>query len=421
MSSPPPSSDPPPIGPANGSRTLEDIESTLDRLLDPVLSLRRTALPLAQGIAPLPRAEQDFVLHWVTVAARTNIELAYQLAAAAPHALAAPNPAAAEAWIIEAMDTYDREGLHRATEVLFDPARFTRAAPDAAAVAFDDVAHVLRLFMHGLAGRPLRLDTAARSYTDTETLYLPLRIARTRTAAENFFLYKAGAVLLWAQTRYGTFHADLEKACSGYVDPARARALLNALETLRLESRIAQILPGLARDLAALRTRPPDPRCAPLLAPSATVEDSIALLAALYDSPPALEDPYHIVLEPAQAAAVKRARMAREKNELQTALAQLLEEQDAGSSAGGGDGRYSLEIVDAENEGDASYALSLDSKPVAPSPEVSRLIDSIMQDLGHVPEDYLLPHANPAGEDASLQGLRIPQEGRAFFYNEWDY
>ena len=421
MSSPPRSSEPQLAAQAGAPRTIEDIDTALDRLLDPVLSLRRTALPLAEGIAPLARAEQNFVLHWVAVSARTNIELAYQLAAAAPRALSQLDCTAAEAWIIAAMDTYDREGLHRATEVLRDRASFTQLT-DAAGIEFDDVAQVLRLFMHGLSGQSLKVDSAAHSYTDTETLYLPQHIARAGTAAENFFLYKATAVLLWAQSRYGTFSEDLEAACARYPDPERALALLTALETLRLESRLADVLPGLARGLAELRVAPLDARCAPLLEASASVHESIALLGALYDAPPVLENPCAIVLRPARAAAVKRARVRREKDALRSALAQLLEESNAGSAAGGADARLAVELRDDQSGAAPTYVLRLDGKPLTPPAEVSRLLDSITQDFGSVPEDYLLrPAAGRETEETESEGPPLRQEGRAFYYDEWDY
>jgi len=168
--------------------------------------------------------------------------------------------------VIEAMDSYDREGLHRGSQVFRQIDSHLQRAGATQAARFEDHARVLELFACGLSGRRLKLDVAAEPYTDTETLYLPPRIAAFPTHTENFNLYKLLIALLWAQARYGTFHADVAAACAAYADPARAAALLGHLETLRLETRIAATLPGIARDLARLRGTPPDPRCAPLAA-----------------------------------------------------------------------------------------------------------------------------------------------------------
>jgi hypothetical protein len=88
------------------------LEKKLDDALDTVLSARRTAQPLALNLAPLERELQDFTLHWVAVIARTNGELAYQFASLAPTVLHKIDLSTAEAWIIHAMDTFDREGLY---------------------------------------------------------------------------------------------------------------------------------------------------------------------------------------------------------------------------------------------------------------------------------------------------------------------
>ena len=332
MSSPPPSSD---LRLRAGRRSAlrAEIESALDELLDAVLSSRRTATQSAEALAKLTRAEQDFVLHWVSVIARTNAEMAFQFAAAAPRALQMLDATAAEAWIIQAMDVYDREGLYRGSQVFKNARAFATARNDAhATVAFDDIAQCCNSSCTRFPGAECACPPPAHAYTDTETLYFPARIAHRPTVDQNFLLYKAMAALLWAQSRYGTFNVDLQAACADFGDPNRALALLNALETIRLEACIGRVLPGLAREMAALRGRvAPDARCSRLLEPAATVHDSIVLLGAFYDSPPR----YAILriwecLEPAPRPR-DLARLRREKDKLQAALARLARRAQAGT------------------------------------------------------------------------------------------
>ncbi|MEK7834888.1 MAG: hypothetical protein AAB298_01895, partial [Pseudomonadota bacterium] len=170
----PPSSDPRlTIALSEPLSTLE-LEERLDEALDAVLSSRRTAQPLALGLAPLEREWQDFTLHWVGVIARTSSEMAYQFAALAPDALRNFDPATAEAWIIHAMDTFDREGLYRGSSELKNRDAFIAASRSRTrAVAFEDACNVLGLFICGLAGRRLKLESGNAAYTDTETIYLP--------------------------------------------------------------------------------------------------------------------------------------------------------------------------------------------------------------------------------------------------------
>jgi nitric oxide reductase NorD protein len=410
------------------TNTLED---RLDEILDPVLSTRRTATRLAETIAPLARDLQDFTLHWTAVIARTNPEMAYQFAAAAPQGLARLDLVSAEAWIIEAMDTYDRDGLYRGSAVFKNIDEFAaRSSETTAAVSFADVTQVLQLFICGLSGRRLMLDTAPHPYTDTETLFQPLRIALCATREENFFIYKVIASLLWAQGRFGTFNADLESACAAYEDPGHALQLLNTLETVRLEACISRALPGLAREMQKLHEKEPaDPRCASLAAPTATVNDSIALLSQVYADMMPVHYRYAHVLQPAQAAAIRKARLAKEKGEFQSVLAQLLEEKTEGVTSQIPPGeRFSIQTAAPAAENDsASYELQLDGKPVSPPENVSQLMASILQDLGEIPEEYLVaagdggyrPNQRSEQDPADVWRGTYHEEG-AYFYNEWD-
>ena len=320
MSSPARSSNAPAAGAQGARLTVAQLEERLDEALDPVLSSRRTAQPLAAKLAPLGRDLQDFALHWIAVIARTSGELAYRFAALAPDVLGRVDPPAAEAWIIHAMDTFDREGLYRGSAELNDVDAFMQASLHSEeAVTFEDASNVLRLFVCGLAGRPLKIELAAEAYTDTETLHLPARMSARASHEQNFLLYKGLATHLWAQARYGTFNVDPTQQLAKFADPARALTLYNYLETTRLDAIIARELPGLARELTALREGAEPPReCARLRDAAASATDSLALVAALYEKnfePPHLS--YMGVLHPDIAAS--RARIASRARKERTA------------------------------------------------------------------------------------------------------
>ena len=433
MNSPAPSSEPrltrAPVAPL----TARQLEERLDEALDPVLSSRRTAQPLAERLAPLARDLQDFALHWVSVIARTSGEMAYQFAALAPEALGRLDSAAAEAWIIQAMDTFDREGLYRGSAQLKSVDEFVAASRQRAdAVTFEDAHNVLELFICGLAGRRLKLEPANETYTDTETIHLPARVAGHSSRAQNFLLYKALATHLWAQARYGTFNTDPAEKLADYADPVRALALYHYLETTRIDAIIARELPGLARELAGLRegTEPP-PACARLCEPGATAEDSLALVKALYASfdPPSLS--YMGTLQPAIVRAVRASRLAREKKELQSALAGMQEEKpggaDARSSSATAKPGFSI-IANEQPDAHQRIELRLNGEPVTPPDHVNDLLQSIAQDLGEIPADYLVPagdgayRENRTPEDtAAAPWQGVYRDEGAQFYNEWDY
>ena len=108
-------------------------------------------------------------------------------------------------------------------------------------------------FFRGLSGRKLKIEAGEEAFTDTETIFLPLLLARLSSPEQNFLLYKAMIVALWAQTRFGTFRADLPALLDSHTDPDRALKLFHGLETLRLEAVISRELPGLHRQLGVIR------------------------------------------------------------------------------------------------------------------------------------------------------------------------
>ena len=405
--------------------TTSELKDKLDALLNPVLSSRRTAAPLAQPLAALTRASQEFALHWVEVIGRTNYEMAYQFASAAPDALMLLDAGAAEKWIILAMDSYDREGLHQGSLVFKNFAAFAASTGNEYAVAYEDVTHILELFVCGLSGRPMKIDTAPVAWTDTETLYLPPRMTVGANRAQNFLIYKLIATFLWAQTRYGTFMADLDAAVARHADPARALDWLNYLEIVRLEAWIARALPGLARDLAMLRgDSHTDARYATLRTPDASVKDSIALLNSLTLTGDPPRHAWMGILRPGDAARSRSERLVREKSDLQAALAALLDER---SDAGDGEPATSIEAdITTSADGDIKVQLSLGGEPLTAPEHMRDLLDSIVHDLGGIPDDYLTPADSStvpgdAGETSDRNGADTASEESARYYHEWDH
>jgi nitric oxide reductase NorD protein len=430
--------------------TAQEIEEKLDESLDPVLSSRRSASAPARALAGFTRAQQDFVLRWVDIVAKTNAEMGYQFAAHAPEGLRRMDLAGTEEWIIHAMDVYDNDGLYPASRVFNEAEVFAAGLKDmAVGIGFEDVAGILELFVQGLSGRALKLESGEPQdtgpelgdlpWTDSTTLYLPARVARFPERDKNFQLYKAMVAHLWAQTWYGTFHLDLVGACTGFADPAKALRLLHALETVRLDARLAADLPGLHRDLQALRLRlgetlhPPAWAAAlrPLSRAQATVEDSCALLTQLYDSeiPPPLS--YQGRLFPERVAQTMVLRQAQDKHQLQEALARLAEEHapqaNDDQQACPFDERFQLtQNPEPREDGLFDYELRLNGQPLAPPPEVRALIDSILQDLGRIPDDYLTAagggyRQGPAEKRAEDVWKGTYHEEGAFLYHEWDY
>jgi nitric oxide reductase NorD protein len=402
------------------------LEARFEDLVGAVLSTRRTATGMAQRLAGEGRALQEFVLHWTEVTAKTNPELAYQFAALSADAVAALGQAGAERWLLAAMDVYDRDGLYRASAELKDLDGYVaRARETAFGLSFEEVSGVLELFVTGLAGRRLRLEAGAPSRTDTATLTLPERIARYPTRAENFRLYKVSAALLWAQARYGTYNLAPE----AYPQDADGLARFALLETLRLSACLGRALPGLARDLAALAQPELGAEFAAarerLARPDASAADSVRLAGELARVARWPSWPFVGAIDPVRALAVRAERVQRESAALREALERLRGELPAGEGVTTGEpAQAALQLEVSEADERIEVSATLDGRALALPPEVASLAESLIQDLGALPEDLLAPAGERAGRAAArdADAPEVGEEGaEALYYDEWDY
>ncbi|MHB1566454.1 MAG: VWA domain-containing protein [Acidiferrobacter sp.] len=415
--------------------TAAELEDWLDDSLDAVLSIRRTTQAIAQALAGLDRRRQEYARHWLDIIAKTNPELAFHFGIHVTEALQRMPTEDAEAWIVETMDVYDQLGLYPAVAILADIPTFAAASESKArAAVFAEVAPMLELFLQALSGRKLKLEIGDRTYTDTSTLYLPARLTQLAHREDNLRLYKITAAHLWAQTWFGTFRGPaaqhLLEQCQQYPDPDYALRLFHALETIRLDACLARELPGLYRELQGLKTGAPEPlewaaQAAALRAPQAAVTDTYAAVRALYGTPVPTPFAYQGILD---AKAVNRAmseRMASERAALAHALKQLLADKERPSrdTPDPTERRFTTPTEDGPKQ---QPRLILDGQPLVPPPEVRALMHSIVQDLGEIPDAYLVP----AGDGAYAADVeKKPEdvwkgtyhEDGAFLYNEWDH
>ena len=425
--------------------TVDEIKAWLDEALESVLSATRSTQSLARSLSGLDRTRQNFALLWVDVIGKTNTELAYQFAVRVSDAFRLMDVPDMERWIIHAMDTYDRDGLYPGIAAF---AQFQVVAVEAdelrRGVTLEEIHRVLELYVQGLAGRSLKIAAAADSYTDTETLFLPHRVAAFSDRQNNFRRYKTTVAHLWAQTWYGTFRTPeparpLDEVLAEFNDKLKAARLFHALETVRLNANLEREFPGLYREMAELQQRAGEVRypatwrtaIRQLKKPAATVSDSRAWLSKLYSGQLPETYCYQGTLIPDRARKVMEQRMAREKILFQQALDQLgkpyaVDLSDAGIASHRP--RHVIKPVpDPDHPGEISFLSAAGGQPVQLPAHLRALVQSIIQDHGRIPEDYFWetagenlrapeeqPHAMPA-EDEADGGERV------FIYQEWDF
>jgi nitric oxide reductase NorD protein len=395
---------------------------------------------LIADIAPLPRAQQDYLLDWIKRISTTNIEIAYQFAGRAVSLLDKLDRRVLETWALTAMDTYDRTGLRDALLVIRNVEQFVHSSEiRTAGTVFEDVSGILLTFVHGLSGRKLKLEQADAPYTDSETLFLPAVISWMATVEDNFSLAKAMVAFQWAQTRFGSFRADLHEALADYPDQTHALNCFFALETLRLEACLARELPGLTRDMLRLKAQSGNAALTPiwqafetrLAQPDASVETSLACVAEAYPHPAPQPVCYQGELRPDIVAGVLAARLEREKMLLRVKLSELVD--DLHKQQDEAEKKPPVFSLKPPEEGNTpqidQFEITLNDMPIAPPDDVRQLITSIKLDLGDIPPEYLTPAGDGEYDPRLYQDeARDPDdvwqgtyhEDGAFLYPEWD-
>lgn len=419
---------------APSARSAGELETLLEELLF-ASSSQRSASAIAHGLAGLARPAQELALRWTEIAAQTHSELGYLVAMLFPAAWPRLKREQIEAWVIGALDQFDRSGGRAAMDYLRDLDGFLlRSERGEAVVRFDAVEPRLGRFVQGLSGRPLRVAAASdgTAWTDTETIFLPESIADSPSHQSNLAQYRLRAALLWGQARFGTFNGGpaVARALAAWPEAARALAWLTLLEALRIERRIGRVLPGLAAEIAQARPPWPDSLAAfgtaLRQAADPRIADSLAALEALRRagaadwSPPVF--PHAGRIDFAAAGRVRAERVEREQAVLRTMLGRIV--SAATDGAGAAPARPQIELVaSAEAACDETLELRLDGEAMALPVAARAAISSLLQDLGEVPPEALVP-AGPApwvasngtgGEEAAA----APPEAD-FIYDEWD-
>ena len=399
-----------------------ELEARLDELL--LLSLRqRSAEEPAALLEALPREMQERVLHWAGVAVQTSDDLGWLIVSlAAEHA--AGLDAQFDDWVRAGLDAYDRSGLAATRRVLtgFAAAHKLRSQQAHDGVAFAEIERRLSRFLQALDGRPLKLVSGSRAWTDTETLWLPERLDVAPDTQGNRRLYKAMAALLWAQTRYGSFNVDPEPELELWPDREQALAWFAVFEAMRLEACIAGELPGLAQEIAGLRG-PWPPRLAAaakkLAHAEATAADSLACMAALREIgvSPAPTLPHVGAMDPVAARRVRAARITRELAVVRRALNVIAA---ADTKAGAAD---NPDYPPLAAEGDLQVP-DPQADLLALPPAAREAAKSLMQDLGEIPPEAL--HAAGPGAWQPVAGVDEPVTASVTtqpdaYYDEWDY
>jgi nitric oxide reductase NorD protein len=373
---------------------------------------------------------QDFVLHSVLSIARAQPEIALLFTRKAATALRSLGRDGCEDWLQLAMNACFDEGQQAALDLLnnldqhiYQQRQRTRG------LELADVRGVLQYFMHGLDGRKMSIEGSKDCLTDSETLLLPFAIDHFSAKQDNFACYKAIAVHQWAQCRYGTWRADTIDQI-----PHKAPMLqtFHYVETLRLNACIARDYPGLERQMKAFQEATPEIWQAvekELAGPEASVIDSIRLSHEWWDKPRPDPSLFQGKIDPARVHEKLKLRLEKEARQLRRTLGRLAAEHQDSSADDfdPGQSTNTRNLFEFKLLSDSEFEFLLDGNPVMIDDATKSLTQSILQDRGNLPDNYLDISASDyqfnngstisPGDDTSVPD----SPDRVFTYDEWDY
>ena len=419
-----------------------EVELRLELLVEPVLNPKRTVFKPAQLLAQSSLADQERFIASVDELTKTDIELAFQFCHLGAISLKVVEELAWQDWIKHINSVYMESGIDASIETMQALEKYIDSTTYAdTSVSYQDISRIVESIITGLNGRSLTLKQSDRLFTDTETIHLPENISTFSSYDENFSLYKTIAIHQWAQSWFGTWRVDVQQLTQTFSNPADAVSLFHSLETVRLDANIERELPGIARamkqfnSLLNAQDLPPTWQQAvtQLSQPEASAHDSASLLYALYDDdyrPQATL--YQGELDPSLAREKMNERVDQDKSDLQARLNQLEQElisdqpdmpMDEDEEAE--DKRFQVKEIDDDEVPDGyRVELEFDGEDVETPDDIQELLDSIQQDLGEIPEDYLqTDQTQTSGGDSDVEqeiALR-EDDSEVFLYDEWDH
>ncbi|MBI5640572.1 MAG: hypothetical protein HZA17_09120 [Nitrospirae bacterium] len=175
-----------------------------------------------------------------------------------------------ERWITHAYDILDRQGIGAFADYISgidDEALRRFSTPEG--LPLREIMAVLETYIRGISGRELKIAAARETYTDTSAIFLPAFVNRYEDRDRNYLIYKYCAALAWAQISQGTVTTDedvlnrflkevpAEPDISAFFrmfpDERMAIDIFSILEAVRLETFLEKELPGLMREVKAVK------------------------------------------------------------------------------------------------------------------------------------------------------------------------
>ena len=419
-----------------------EIQIKLELLLDPIISSQKGVLVPAKNLCVFNMQDQERFIKTVDRISETNVELAYNFCYHGVESLKCLDESQWDDWINEIIKKNDDSGIDESIKLMDNITLYSdELSGSSSSINFIDFSKTIESLLTGLNGRPLKVEVAEEIYTDTETIFLPERISTEDTKEKNFLLIKASAIHLWAQTYYGTWRINKDDF-NDFEDKEKAIKAYHFLETIRLDEKIKKELPGAGRILEELN--PKDnlelisknfKNAIKILSKDfSNHKDSLGLInSILNDLDKIPSSLYAGNLKIDSVGGIADERINQDKVNFEKALDEMHEQwkkvendsqdnNDDDNKDQGSEKTFSIEKNNNNDEYD--IALEYGDSSITPPENIKQIMDSIIQDFGEIPEEYL----EPAGEggynkDEEKEEAINDHDDSDYnhLYNEWDH
>ena len=422
-----------------GGMAERQIQMKLELHLEPILSNQKGVIEPAKNLCLFSMQDQERFIDTVGDICDTDLELAYEFCHHGIESLKHLDDLQWFGWIKEIINTYNSNGLKDSIKLMDNIIFYAdKLSGSSTSIDFNDYSKTIESLLTGLNGRPLKVETSEEIYTDTETIYLPERISSQNSQEENFHLIKASAVHLWAQTYYGTWRINKDDF-NNYENKERAIQAYHLLETIRLDEKIKKELPGVGRIYEKLNPKKNlinisknfKKAISVLSDDSASNNDSLRLIDLILDDMDKVPiSPYAGNLKLESVVSVSEERKNEDKINFEKSLEELHEQwrevenkpEETNENENSSEKTFSVKKENDDNEYDV--ALEFGDTNITPPENMKKIMDSIIQDFGEIPEEYLEPtgdggyDSNPENDETKNNYENTNYE---FAYNEWDH
>ena len=422
-----------------GGMAERQIQMNLELHLEPILTNQKSIINPAKDLCLFSMQDQERFIQTVGEMCDISMDLGYEFCHHGVESLRQLDETQWLDWVKKLKSTYNDAGIDKAVK-LMDEIRFytEELLGSSSSIDFIDFSKTIESLLTGLNGRPLKVEMSEEIYTDTETIYLPERVSSQISKEENFRLIKASAIHLWAQTYFGTWRIN-KNDFNDFEDTTKASEAYHFLETIRLDEKIKKELPGVGKIIENLNPKKEMALISKniktainiLSNEESTYKDSLKLIESILpDLDKIPVSPYAGSFKIDSASSISEERINQDKINFEKALDELHDqwrevqnEPDENSKVEDANEK-TFSVSKENNENDYDVVLEYGDSNITPPEDVKQIMDSIIQDFGEIPDEYLQPAGDGgynSDEEKDETSNDYENSNFEFSYNEWDH